>query len=152
MFLPRSVAGPWRRTRRCGSGFPFIVLPKVVTPAGWSAQARDGGLRVDAVVAEDGVQGGLVVPGTFGQALEGHQTRRRETAPGGVWSPVSPSMRGVVGVRMAPAPRVAPRRTRAPPTTMHRDPTNASSSTTTGTAFGGSRTPPAPPPPAGGAL
>src|SRR4029079_4977937 len=82
MFLPRSVAGPWRRTRRCGSGFPFIVLPKVVTPAGWSAQARDGGLRVDAVVAEDGVQGGLVVPGTFGQALEDQQARHAELAAG----------------------------------------------------------------------
>ena len=56
-------------------------------------------------------------------------------------------MTWVVGVRMAPAPRVAPRRTRAPPTTMHRDPTNASSSTTTGTAFGGSSTPPMPTPP-----
>ncbi len=53
----------------------------------------------------------------------------------------------VVGVRMAPAPSVAPRRTRAPPTTIQRDPIIASSSTTTGTAFGGSSTPPMPTPP-----
>ena len=48
---------------------------------------------------------------------------------------------------MVPAPSTAPRRTRAPSTTMQREPIIASSSTTTGTAFGGSSTPPMPTPP-----
>ena len=53
----------------------------------------------------------------------------------------------VVGVRIAPAPSMQPWRTRAPPTTMQRDPIIASASTTTGTALGGSSTPPIPTPP-----
>ena len=42
---------------------------------------------------------------------------------------------------------MAPRRTRAPSTTIEREPMNASSSMTTGTAFAGSSTPPMPTPP-----
>ena len=56
-------------------------------------------------------------------------------------------MTGMAGLRMVPAPRTAPRPTRAPSVTMQRLPIMASSSTITGTAFGGSRTPPMPTPP-----
>ena len=56
-------------------------------------------------------------------------------------------MTEVFDVKMRPAPNFAPRRTRAPFTIMHREPTKQSSSTTTGTASGGSSTPPMPTPP-----
>ena len=86
-------------------------------------------------------------PGNFRSLVPPTHTDQAGASPRGSSAPVSTSMTCVVGVRMAPAPSMQPCRTRAPPTTMAREPTIATSSTTTGTALGGSSTPPIPAPP-----
>src|SRR5580692_968362 len=75
------------------------------------------------------------------------QTDQAGASPGVSSAPVSTSMTWVVLVRIEPAPSTAPSRTRAPSTTIDREPIMHSSSTPTGTAFCGSRTPPTPTPP-----
>ena len=118
------------------------------------------------MVTENFVQGGLVVPLALRQPPQHQHARHAELAAGelpgrvppthtdqagasprGSSSPVCTSITWVVASGSCPAPRTAPVPTRAPSTTMQREPTNASSSTTTGTAFGGSSTPPMPTPP-----
>ena len=86
-------------------------------------------------------------PANFRIRVPPTQTDQAGASPGVSSSPVSTSMTCVVLVRMEPAPSTAPSRTRAPSTTIDREPIMHSSSTTTGTAFGGSSTPPIPTPP-----
>src|ERR1039457_2676411 len=52
------------------------------SPRVWGGSSPRGKLSVDAVVAEDGVQGRLIVPGAFGQALEHQQARHAELPAG----------------------------------------------------------------------
>ncbi len=86
-------------------------------------------------------------PGKDFTRVEPTQTDQAGASPRGSSSPLSASKTLVDAVRIAPAPSLAPRRTRAPSTTIDREPTKASSSMTTGTALGGSNTPPTPTPP-----
>src|SRR6266566_4945147 len=155
-------------------GISVHRVTKVVIPAGYSAQPRPGLAGAEPAAGQASTPWSrrmafsldLSCRSPSGRRLSTSRHGRPNSPPGnlrgivpptltdqagasprGSSSPVSTSMTCVVGVRMAPAPSMAPRRTRAPPTTMHRDPTIASSSTTTGTALGGSSTPPIPAPP-----
>src|SRR5581483_8700752 len=86
-------------------------------------------------------------PGNDFILVAGTATARSGTTPRDSSSPVALSMTGVEAVRTTPAPSFAPRHTRAPSTTIEREPMKASSSITTGAAWGGSSTPPTPTPP-----
>src|SRR5277367_4790824 len=71
MCLPRSVAGPWRRSRRRGSECRLMAHKVAAAATSAAGTPRQSG---DAVIAEYVVEGRLVVLGSLFQPAEHEHT------------------------------------------------------------------------------
>src|SRR6201989_761634 len=91
IWLPRSVTGPWRRSRRCESELTVIVPPTVIGPGQClvpSPPWRPAGFSgVNAVVPQNFVQRGFVVAVTLGQPPQHQHAGQAELAAGELAGP-----------------------------------------------------------------